>query len=61
MLELCKKYDMTILISSDAHVATDICRYDFVYDVLNEVNFPEELIINTSVDKFKNKIKLNRV
>lgn len=60
MLQLCKKYDIPILISSDAHVDTDICRYDFVYGVLNEVNFPESLIINTSVDNFKNKIKLNR-
>lgn len=61
MLELCRKYNVPIIISSDAHVDTDICNYNLVYEVLNEVNFPEELIINTSVEAFKDKIKLNRI
>lgn len=60
MLELCKKYNQSIIISSDAHVDTDICRYDFVHEVLKEVNFPEALIINKSVIDFKNMIKKNR-
>lgn len=61
MLELCKEYNLPIIISSDAHVDTDICNYNFVNEVLNEVNFPEELIINTSAENFKNKLKLNRL
>jgi putative hydrolase len=60
MLNLCKEYNVQILVSSDAHVDSDICRFDFASDVLREVNFPEELIINKSVEEFKNKIKLNR-
>lgn len=61
MLELCKKYNVQIIMSSDAHVDIDVCRFNFAYEILHEVNFPEELIINNSVIDFKNKIKLNRV
>lgn len=61
ILKLCKKYNLQIIISSDAHVDTDIGRFNLVYEVLLEVNFPEELIINNSLIDFKNKIKLNRV
>lgn len=61
MLELCKKYNVQIIMSSDAHVDIDVGRFNFAYEILHEVNFPEELIINNSVIDFKNKIKLNRV
>jgi putative hydrolase len=50
-----------IIVSSDAHIDTDICKYDLAYEVLKEVNFPEELIINRSIEKFKHKINLNRI
>lgn len=61
MLKLCKKYNVQIIISSDAHVDTDVGRFDLAYEILNEVDFPEELIINKSVIDFKNKIQLNRI
>lgn len=61
MLKLCKKYNAQIIISSDAHVDTDVSRFDFAYKLLNEVDFPEKLIINNSVTDFKNKIKKNRI
>lgn len=61
MLKLCKKYNSQIIISSDAHVDTDVSRFDFAYKLLNEVDFPEKLIINNSVTDFKNKIKKNRI
>lgn len=61
MLKLCKKYNVQIIISSDAHIDTDVGRFNFAYEILNEVDFPEELIINKSVIDFKKKIQLNRV
>lgn len=60
MLELCKKYNVQIIISSDAHVDTDVARFNLAYEILHEAEFPEELIINKSVKDFKNKIQLNR-
>lgn len=61
MLKLCKKYNVEIIISSDAHIDTDVGRFNLAYEIINEVDFPEELIINKSVIDFKNKIRLNRV
>lgn len=61
MLKLCKEYNVQIIVSSDAHIDTDISRFDFAYEILNEVDFPEKLVINNSVTDFKNKIKMNRI
>lgn len=61
MLKLCKKYNVPIIMGSDAHIDMDIGKFNLAYEVLNEVDFPEELVINKSVIDFKNKIKLNRV
>ncbi|WP_459479095.1 phosphatase [Clostridium saccharoperbutylacetonicum] len=61
MLKLCKKYNVQIILSSDAHIDTDISRFDFSYGILNEADFPEKLVINSSVTDFKNKIKINRI
>lgn len=53
ILDLCKKYNQPIILGSDAHIDVDILNYERAQKVLDEVNFPEELIINTSVDKLK--------
>ncbi len=52
MLTLCKKYNVPITLGSDAHVFSDICNYKYAFEVLKEVDFPEELIANTSKEKF---------
>lgn len=51
ILELCKKYQVPISLGSDAHVDVDIANFDRVANVIETCQFPEELIINTSVDK----------
>ena len=50
MLDLCKKYGTHIIVNSDAHCELDICRCQAVYDLLEEVGFPEELVVNSSLD-----------
>lgn len=56
MLNLCKKYQVPITLGSDAHVSEDIANYCFSKEILEITNFPEELIINTSVKKFRDFI-----
>lgn len=56
MLKLCMEYQVPILISSDAHDPADVARFDFVSEVVEEIQFPEELIINKDVLKFKEYI-----
>lgn len=56
MLELCKQYEQPIVMNSDSHVFSDVARHDFSDSVIEEIHFPEELIVNRSVDVFKEYI-----
>lgn len=51
MLERCMHYQTPIIINSDAHVASDVGRHDAAWKLIEEMNFPEELIMNTSEEK----------
>lgn len=53
MLYACEKYKTEIILNSDAHVDTLVGRHDYSYELIRETGFPEELIINNSVDRFK--------
>ena len=53
MLELCKKKDVCITIGSDAHIEEDICNFGFAEELLEEVDFPKELVINYHEDEIK--------
>ena len=56
MLKLCMEYRVPIVIGSDAHVDTDVGRHDEAHALLEELRFPEELIINRSVEALKHRI-----
>ena len=51
LLEYCRKYKTHIIINSDAHICFDIGNHDFAHEMLAELDFPEELIVNTSLEK----------
>lgn len=53
ILELCKKYQVQITLGSDAHMDVDLAEYECALEILKECDFPEELIVNTSVDKLE--------
>lgn len=50
MLKLCKEYQVPVILGSDAHVVTEVGNHERAYAVLKEVDFPEELVVNRSVD-----------
>lgn len=47
MLKLCKKYGVPIVISSDSHIADDVGEFSYALEVIRDVEFPEDLIVNT--------------
>lgn len=51
MLELCKRYKASIVIDSDAHIEADVGNHARAWELIEELNFPEELIVNTSLDR----------
>ncbi len=60
ILKLCKKHQLHIVINSDAHSITEIGNYRNVEPLLRETQFPEELIANTSVTYFRERIAQNK-
>lgn len=52
IMKLCKKYDVPIIVNSDAHFSAQVGRFDRSLRLLEEINFPEELVVNSSVERF---------
>lgn len=50
MLRLCKEMKVPVIMSSDAHVHTDVGRHERALALLEELDFPEELVANRSTD-----------
>ena len=50
--ELCKSYEVPIVLGSDAHEATYIMDFSLEEELLKEVAFLEDLFLNTSAEKW---------
>ena len=50
VLDRCAHYGVKVVVSSDAHVECDILRHRYALELLETVHFPEELVVNRSVD-----------
>lgn len=53
ILRLCKEYDVPVILGSDAHISFDIAEYGYLRPLLQAAEFPEDLIINRSVEAFR--------
>lgn len=53
MLRLCMRHQVPIIVSSDAHDPSWVGEFTLAEELLDLVGFDKDLIINTSVEKFK--------
>lgn len=60
MLELCKQHDTYIILGSDAHHSSGIANYQYALPLLDETNFPAELVVNDKPALFREIISRNR-
>ena len=51
MLELCRRYKVSVIMDSDAHSDADVGNHTRAQALLDEIGFPEELVVNTSIEK----------
>ena len=51
MLEYCKKYQVPVILDSDAHCESDVGNHSGLHQFLEEIGFPEELAVNDSLEK----------
>lgn len=60
ILEVCREYQAPVIMGSDAHMDIDVGNHGYVQQLLEEVQFPEELVVNRSaaeLKKYVNKYK----
>lgn len=51
--EICAENDVRIMVNSDAHSEFEVGEVRRAFAMLNEIHFPEELIINTDMKRMK--------
>ena len=52
ILRLCKRYEVPVILSSDAHISYAIADYSFIWPLLQETEFPDQLIMNYDTERF---------
>ena len=60
ILKECKRQSLPVILGSDAHYFTYIGDFRYIQPILEAVDMPDELIINTSPDKFKKFVSINK-
>ncbi len=60
LLDLCMKYEVPVILGSDAHTQEDVGNHSFLDPLLECMGFPQELIINRSVEEYKKYINRYR-
>lgn len=60
MLHYCRQYEVPVVVNSDAHTDLLIGFHDYAQEILEDIQFPEELVLNRStaeIKKYVNKYK----
>ena len=60
ILELCKQYKCMISLGTDSHISYDIGNFEQAERLLNNTNFPENYIINSSIESLENFLRLRK-
>ncbi|WP_444640855.1 phosphatase [Caproiciproducens sp. R1] len=53
IMEICKKRDVPVIVNTDSHFSSLVGCFDRSLALLKEVDFPEELVVNSSVERFQ--------
>ncbi|MGI5931091.1 MAG: phosphatase [Eubacterium sp.] len=59
MLEECMRYQAPVIINSDAHADFQVGAHEEAWKLIHEMEFPEELIANTSLDLYFSYLNYN--
>lgn len=57
IMEVCKKHGVPIIVNTDSHFSSMVGCFDNSLKLLEEIDFPEELVVNSSVERFQNYLK----
>lgn len=59
--KVCKKHGAYIVVNSDAHFSSRVGRCSSAFEMLREIDFPQELIINSDESRFKEYLGQNGI
>lgn len=57
IMKLCKKYGVPVIVDSDSHFYTQVGRCENCLRILREIDFPEELVVNSDVGRFRDYLR----
>ncbi|MDR1240947.1 MAG: phosphatase [Oscillospiraceae bacterium] len=57
--ECCKKYRVPVIVNSDSHICEHVGRFDGAVELLESIGFPEDLVVNSSIERFEDYIRKN--
>lgn len=60
IMELCREYQVPVVLGSDAHIDEGILNFGYVQTLIEETGFPQELIVNMSVERCKKYVNKYR-
>lgn len=52
ILRLCRRYEVPIILGSDAHISFSVADYRYALPLLAETDFPEALVVNDKTEWF---------
>lgn len=61
ILKYCKQYEVPVVLGSDAHFYTAIGEFKEAIELLEEIDFPENLVLNTNPEKLMTLIGQKRL
>ena len=53
----CKEHGVRVVCGSDAHISFDVGDFNKIYELFEEIQMPEELVLNSSIEKFEEYLK----
>lgn len=56
LLKKCKEYKAKVIVNTDSHFHLDVGNFDLAIKVLKEMNFPQELVVNATIEGLKDVI-----
>lgn len=59
LLKLCKQYEVSVLMGTDSHISYTIGRFEDTLALMDEVGFPEKLILNTNAENIEKVVNCN--
>ncbi|MCI8464741.1 MAG: phosphatase [Lachnospiraceae bacterium] len=57
ILRLCEQYDQEIIVNTDSHFPSSVGRFEEAQSLLERTGFPERLIINTDIKRFRSYLR----